>query len=184
MLRITGGNALIDPNLIVAKASLSEGMKVADLGCGTTGHFVFPIAKIVGKIGQVFAVDILKTVLENIDKRVKQDNIENVKTIWSDLEIYGATKIEPNSLDLAMLNNTLYLSSKRKNMISEAIRLLKKGGMLIVVEWKLVALPFGPSVENRVREDLVKTIAQNMGLELKEEFEAGPYHYGLIFEKH
>jgi ubiquinone/menaquinone biosynthesis C-methylase UbiE len=184
MLRITGGNALIDANLITIKADLTEGMKVADLGCGTTGHFVFPTARIVGKSGIVYAVDILKTALENVKKMVKQENAENVKTVWSDLEVYGATGIEPNSLDLVMLNNTLYLSSKRKNIISEAIRLLKKGGRLMIVEWKLVALPFGPSIENRVREDLIKNTAQKMGLELKEEFEAGPYHYGLIFEKH
>ncbi len=183
MLRITGGNALIDANLILAKAKISEAMKVADLGCGATGHFVFPTSRLVGKKGVVYAVDILKTVLENVQKRAKQENAENVVAIWSDLEIFGATKIEPNSLDIALLINTLYLSHKRIEIVKEGVRLLKKGGKMIVAEWKSIALPFGPSVENRVREELLKDSAPKLGLELIEEFDAGPYHYGLIFEK-
>jgi len=183
MLRITGGNALIDANLIVLKANICENMRIADLGCGATGHFVFPIAHVVGKKGKVYAIDILKTVLENVDKRKKQENADNVETIWSDLELFGATKIESNSIDVALLINTLYLSGKRKEIIREAVRLVKKGGIVLVVEWKSIALPLGPSIEHRVREDLLKGVSAKLGLELKEEFDAGPYHYGLTFEK-
>ncbi len=183
MLRITGGNALIDAATIINRAKIVENMKVADLGCGATGHFVFPIARLIGKKGAMYAVDILKTVLENVDKIAKQEGIENIKTVWSDLEIYGATKIEPNSLDLGLLINTLYLSNKRTEIIKESVRLLKKGGKLIVVEWRSTALPFGPSVEKRVKEEAVLELAPKLGLIQTEEFEAGPYHYGIIFEK-
>ena len=183
MLKNTGGNALIDANFIVGKAQIGESMIVADLGCGTTGHFIFPISKIVGKKGKVYAVDILKTVLETINKRAKQENSINVITIWSDLEIFGATKIESNSLDCALLINTLYLSQKRAEIIRETVRLLKKGGRMIVAEWKSIALPFGPAIEVRVKEDEMISTALKMGLDIRDEFEAGPYHYGLIFEK-
>jgi len=183
MLRITGGNALIDAGIIVKKAKITENMKVADLGCGATGHFVFPIARLVGKKGVVYAVDILKTVLGNIDKISKQEGLENIKTVWSDLEIFGATRIEPNSLDLGLLINTLYLSNKRIEIIKESVRLLKKGGKLIIAEWRSTALPFGPSVENRVKEEIVLEAAPKIGLLQVDEFDAGPYHYGLVFEK-
>ena len=53
MYKVTGGGILIDVNFILEKARIAEGMKVADLGCGTLGHFVFPAAKIVGKRGRV-----------------------------------------------------------------------------------------------------------------------------------
>ena len=183
MLKLTGGNVLIDTNLIIQKSGVQESMVVADLGCGTTGHFSFPFARAVGRKGTVYAVDILRTVLENVNKRMYQENIENVKTVWSDLEVYNATKINSNSLDLALLINTLYLSTKRMEIIREAVRLLKKGGKLMVVEWKMIALPFGPSVDKRVRADLLKSAAPKYSLEMLEEFNAGPYHYGLLFEK-
>jgi len=183
MLRITGGNVLLDVNVILSKAGVGEKMKVADLGCGASGHFVFPAASMVGEKGEVYAVDILKTVLETISRRIKQENISNIKTIWSNLEIFGATKIESGSLDLAFLVDTLYQSHKRVEILRESVRMLKKEGKLIVVEWKNIALPFGPPVEERVKIDPIKVGAQKLGLKLEEEFFAGQYHYGLVFVK-
>lgn len=184
MNRLTGGNVLIDPQLIIKKAGISDKMKVADLGCGALGHFVFPTAKVVGKKGKMYAVDILKTILENIQKRAKQDGLDNIiETVWTDLEIFGATKIESSSLDVAMLINTLYQSHKRVEILRESIRMLKKDGKLLVVEWENIATPLGPPAEERVKSESMISAAPKLGLKLEEEFEAGQYHYGLIFTK-
>jgi len=182
-MAITGGSTLLDVNLILNKGKITDRSKIAHLGCGASGHFVFPSGQIVGKGGVVFAVDILKTVLERIDRQATQDNLSNITTIWSDLEVFGATKIENASLDAAFLVNVLYESSKRAEILRESIRLLKKDGLLVVVEWKSIATPFGPSIEKRVRQDLLEAAGKKLGLHLFEEFEAGLYHYGLVFSK-
>ena len=183
MLRPIGGSSLVDANLILDKARVEDKSKVADLGCGSSGHFVFPAAKLVGKKGIVYAVDILRTALETINKRARLENLSNVKTVWSNLEIYGATKIESSSLDVAMLINTLYQSHKRSEILRESSRLLKKNGRLVIVEWKNIAAPFGPPPEERVKKDLIDNGAQRFGLKSDEEFDAGQYHYGLIYIK-
>lgn len=174
---------MIDVNLLFSKAQVEEKMKVADLGCGSSGHFVFPGAKLVGKKGIMYAVDILRTALETINKRAKAENLANIKTIWSNLEIFGATKIEAGSLDVGLLINTLYQSRKRAEILRESIRLLKKNGKLVIVEWKNIAAPFGPPTEEKVKKELVDNAAKRLGLKAEEEFEAGPYHYGLIYVK-
>lgn len=183
MQGVVGGNALIDVNLILDKACVGDKMKIADLGCGSSGHFIFSPARLVGKKGKIYAVDILKTVLETIGKRVRQENLANIETVWSDLEVFGATKIESNSLDAALLINTLYLSHKRAEILREAIRMMKKDGKLIVVEWKNIATLIGPPAEERVKKEFLITMAKKLGLNLEEEFEAGKYHYGLVFVK-
>jgi len=183
MFGLTGGNTLIDVNLLFSKAQIGEKMKVADLGCGSSGHFVFAGAKIIGKKGIIYAVDILRTALEAIGKRARAENLPNIKTIWSNLEIFGATKIEAGSLDVGLLINTLYQSRKRAEILRESIRLLKKNGKLVIVEWKNIIAPFGPLPEERVKKELVDNAAKKLGLRQEEEFEAGPYHYGLIYVK-
>ncbi|MDD4901010.1 MAG: methyltransferase domain-containing protein [Patescibacteria group bacterium] len=183
MQGLIGGSSLVDANLIFSKAQIAEKSKVADLGCGSSGHFVFPAAKLVGKKGVVYAVDILRTALETINKRIRVENFTNIKTVWSNLEIFGATKIEAGSLDVAMLINTLYQSHKRAEILRESIRLLKKNGRLVVVEWKNVATPFGPPPEERVKKELVDAGVKKLGLSPEAEFEAGEYHYGLIYVK-
>lgn len=176
-------NSLLDVSLVLKMAKVSERKKVADLGCGSTGFFTFGPAKLVGKNGKVYAVDILKPILEKIKRQAKQENFENIETIWSDLEMFNATKIEAGSLDVGLLVNTLYQSHKRAEIIRESIRMIKKGGMLAIVEWKDSYAPFGPPIEERVKKGLLVQAANKLGLQLEEEFEAGPYHYGVVFIK-
>ncbi len=183
MIKRTGGNTLLDPKFILGKARIKEKDTVGDLGCGSTGYFVFPISKMVGHEGSVYAIDILKTNLENISKKARQENTQNINTVWSDLEIYKATKIDNEKLDVILLVNTLYLSQKRAEMIRDSLRMLKKGGRLLVVEWEDTSLPFGPPTEERVRADNLKKVCKKFGLKVEEEFDAGDYHYGIRFIK-
>jgi len=179
----TSANTLLDIDLVLKKLNIKESMRVADLGCGSSGHFIFGIAKLIGARGRIYAIDILKTVLETLDQRIRQENFENIETIWSDLEVFQATKIETESLDIGLLINTLYQSKKRIQMLRESIRMIKKGGKLMIVEWKETSSPFGPLIEHRVKSEAIKSETQNLNLNLEDEFEAGQFHYGLLFTK-
>lgn len=174
---------LFDINFILNKIAIGEGQKVAELGCGNFGYFVFPVAKMVGPRGHLFAVDILKNTLEDIKKRALQENLQQIETVWSNLEVFKGAKIESAVLDQALLINILHQSEKRVEILREAIRMLKTGGKLLVVEWKNIASPLGPKTEQRVNKETLKEAAPKLGLSLSAEFEAGPYHYGLIFHK-
>ncbi len=179
----SGGNELLDPNKIFDKLEIKPGSRIADLGCGGSGHFIIPAASLVGSETNVYAVDILKSVLKNIVSSARIRGVNNIKPIWSNLEVYGATKIKDNSLDFAFLFNILFQSKKQKEIIKESLRLLKKGGKLAVIDWKDTNFSFGPPLEIRVKKEIIKKIALGLSLELVEEFKAGNYHYGLIFKK-
>lgn len=180
MMYIPTGSELLDPNKILAKLDLREGMFVADLGCGASGHFVYPSAKIVGENGRIYAVDILKSALSSIDSKTKLQNFTNVVPVWSDIEIFGGAKdIVDESCDAAYLINVRVKFA----MIKEALRTLKKGGKLLLVDWKAEATPFGPPTKDRISSEEAKKRAAELGLELEQEFDAGPHHWGLIYRK-
>ncbi len=175
--------ALFDIAKILSKMSIEERQHVAELGCGNFGFFVFPLARLVGRYGRVYAVDIMKATLEEITREAKKENLSQITAVWSNLEIFKATDIPLGSLDNALLVNVLHQSEKRLEILREAIRLLKRGGKLLIVEWKNIDLPFGPEPGRRVKLDALKSAIPKIGLNIKEEFEAGPYHYGLILTK-
>lgn len=174
---------LFDINFILHKIAIEENQTIGELGCGNFGYFVFPAAKAVGGRGRVFAVDIIKNTLEEIKKRALQENLTQIETIWSNLEVFKGAKIENSSLDRALIINVLHQSKKRAEIIREATRMLKTGGRLLIIEWKSSATPLGPRTEDRVNKEILKNAAPKLGLIITEEFEPGPYHYGLIFHK-
>lgn len=183
MVYISGGTELLDPKVILKRLGVTSGAAVADLGCGGSGHFIIPAARMVGDKKIVYAVDILKTVLRSVVTTARLEGVNNIKTIWSNLESPGATTIPAGSLDFAFLKNILFQSKKRDAMISEAVRLLRPGGKLLIIDWGKAMTSFGPEPASRVSPDEIKLIAASLNLKLVEEFEAGTYHFGLIFQK-
>lgn len=180
---LTGGTELINPHTLLERVGLRAGMHAADLGCGVTGHFIVPAARVVGSEGKAYAVDIQKSALAATESRAKLDGITNITSVWADIERLGATRIPPASLDVAMIVNTLFLARDRNQMMAEAARLTKSGGIVLVVEWKTDATAVGPPAAQRIGKDVARAAAKVAGLTERAEFEAGPYHYGLIFTK-
>ncbi len=182
-MQTTQGTILFDIASILNKIAIDDRQHVAELGCGNFGFFVFPLAKLVGRSGRVYAVDILRGTLEEIKKRALKDNLPQIIPIWSNLEVFKATNIETSSLDSALLVNVLHQSDKRIEIIREAVRLLKRNGKLLIVEWNNAPSPLGPEPDKRVKLEALKSAASKLGLDIKEEFGAGPYHYGIVLIK-
>ncbi|MFA6547362.1 MAG: methyltransferase domain-containing protein [Candidatus Magasanikbacteria bacterium] len=177
------GRALIDPFSIFTKIGLTKGMKVADMGCGRTGHFVFPAARIVGETGIVYAVDILKDVLESISSWVRTQALSNVQVIWSDIEMVNKTPIPPKSLDMCFFMNVLCGLKNKPGALLEASRLLKDDGQIVIVDWSKRLGTLGPSDDAIVDPKKLTETADECGLKLVKEILVSDYHYCLIFKK-
>lgn len=175
---------MIDVILLFQKAGLREGMHLADLGCGRTGNIVFPAAKTVGNLGIVYAVDILKDVLENIQKRAASDGFTNIHTVWADIEKTGKIAIPSASLDVVFLVNTLVQSNDRHAMLEEAARLLNDKARIVVVDWAKSGLPFGPKDDQIVDFGDIKSWGRGKNFAVQEDFDAGMYHKGVVLFKH
>lgn len=175
---------LLNPDsLLKDELGLGSGHHFADLGCGGAGYFTLPAARLVGSQGRVYAVDILKAALEGVIGKAKLENISNIETIWSDLEKLGATKIPAASLDFACLINIIFQSRQNELILKETARLLKAGGKLLIVDWKVQPTPFGPPLNNRLAPEKLVDLATIAGFTVAKQFEAGPYHYGFVLSK-
>ncbi len=177
------GTALINPYPIFEKIGLANGMRVADLGCGRTGHFVFPASRIVGETGIVYAVEIVKDILENIKSRVRSEGYHNVQAVWADIEVPERIPVPGGSLDSCFMVNVLFLLKEKGKALAAASRLVKQGGTVVIVDWAKKLGPLGPPPETMVRPESIRQIAELNGLNGGTEFKAGEYHFGIIFQK-
>ena len=181
MSPIAAGRALLDPRFIFAKAGLRLDMHYADLGAGSAGHLVLPAAILVGENGRVYAVDILKNVLEGVVGRARLEHITNLIPVWADVERFGVINIPSHSLGLVSLVNNIDLLKKGQGVLKNVKELLKTGGRFVVVDWNPSAASFGPKESDRMSADEAQKLIESLGFVIKEAFQAGPYHWGLVF---
>ncbi|MBI4433771.1 methyltransferase domain-containing protein, partial [Candidatus Uhrbacteria bacterium] len=131
--------------------------------------------------GMAYAVDIQKSALAGTAGRAKLDGASHITYIWSDIERVGATNIPAASLDVAMIVNTLYLTTHPDQAMIEAARLTKPHGRVLVVEWNPETTAVGPEAERRMTPDAVRAAASAAHLTEESMFAAGAYHQGFVF---
>jgi ubiquinone/menaquinone biosynthesis C-methylase UbiE len=177
------GTALIDPNKIFEKIQINAGERVADFGCGRTGHVVYLLAPMVGEKGVVYAVDIMKDVLESIKSQALSAGLANIQTVWSDVETEGAAAIPDESLDAGFFVNVFFMLKNRDRALREAARLIKPDGYLAVIDWQRKVGPLGPSETQMVNQDELAILADKAGFESFDKVVVGEYHFCRIFKK-
>lgn len=172
----------INPQTVIDQLEISEGMVVADFGCGT-GYFVFPIAKKIGETGIIYALDVLAPKLEAIESQAKLSGLTNVVTKRVNLEKDGGSKLENNSVDWVVLSNMLFQNQNKEIIIKEAARVVKPGGKMLVIEWEKKGDSFGLQEKMKISKEEVMELAKKNGLTFSNEITVSDFHYGLIFSK-
>ena len=169
----------LNPDEVLKQLKLQEDIVVADFGCGS-GGWVLPLAKKC-EDGKIYALDILEEPLSVIKSRAKLEQVSNIETIQCDIEDKNGSTLLESSCDLILMTNLLFECEDKKIVLQEGKRVLMSGGKILVVDWKKDN-PLTPEIE-KVDFEEIKKIAKKIGLKLIKEFDAGSYHYGLIFEK-
>jgi len=178
----------ISPQQVVGRWNVKKGDRVADLGCGG-GYFTIPLAYSAGEKGKVYAVDVMEGPVEAVRSKAFLERLNNVEVIRANLEKKNslADWIKAGSCQHVVLANTLYTTKKRKAIIAEAKRILEPKGQLIVIDWidKVgdAFRNFGPPMELRLSEKEVISLIGKTDFSFVDNFDAGQFHYGMIFKK-
>lgn len=172
----------LDPENLLKTAGLGPGMKLIDMGCGG-GSFTIPAARMVGDRGQVWAVDIMEPVLENIASTARINHLKNIHTLRCDLDTMGSCKTPELICDFAMVSKVLPQLQHPEFLVRNIYRALKTGGKVLIVEWVKEAGNFGPPPEQRISKDEAGEYFAKQGFKFLGEIETDEFHYGLVFQK-
>ena len=194
-------NGFLNPEEVLIQLELRKEMTAADFGSGS-GGWAIPLAKKL-EDGKVYAIDVLEEPLSALKSKAKIERVGNIETIRANIEGREGSGLKENLLDLVLMTNILFEVENKKVVFDEAKRVLKKNGKILVIDWKPESA-VGPK-EKRVSPEEVKKVAEEIGLKLEKpstkaklgagpvphrnevsgagEFQAGDYHYALIFTK-
>lgn len=104
--------------------------QILDFGFGF-GQYLFAATYTYPR-GMIYGIDGDAICIKEVGDKIKERGITNVKVIGE--EVSDLSRFEDNSMDLVLLYDTLHASfSKKKMLLDEAHRVLKKGGCLSVL---------------------------------------------------
>ncbi len=173
---------MIDPSSIVDQLDLKPGMRVADFGSGS-GHLTLLIARRVGESGRVTALDVQEPPLEMLREKAREANLTNIDAVRANLEVLGSSRLADGSQDAVFMAQILYQTPKKQDVIREAARILKPGGILVIIEWDKGKGGPGPSDEYRMSLEETQQLVTGEGLAFQRSLQAGTFHHAVIFTK-
>ena len=174
--------SFINPEDVLDQLVLGEGRTIADLGAGS-GAYVLPTARRVGDSGKVYAIDIQKHFLDKIKNDAKRARLTNVEVLAGDIEEEGGAKLKDNSVDVAILSNTLFQLEDKAGAAREIHRILEPSGRVLVVDWSDSFGGIGPEVDAIVLQEEARDIFERNGFTHERDIKAGDHHYGMVFRK-
>jgi ubiquinone/menaquinone biosynthesis C-methylase UbiE len=114
---------------VLVEIGLKEGQMVLDFGCGA-GIYTIPAAKLVGKEGKVYAVDISSKALNRMEERAKQEGLRNIMRVDATGE--ESIPLKDNTMDIVLLIDVLKDINNREHLFNEVYRVLKPSGVITV----------------------------------------------------
>jgi ubiquinone/menaquinone biosynthesis C-methylase UbiE len=167
------------PDEVVEKLGLKPGEAVADLGAGS-GYFTLRFAQAVGAAGKVYAVDIDRGMLDNIERRAREAQVENIQLVLAEAH---DPQLPASSVDMIFICDTLHHISDRATYYPLLARALRPGGRLVNIDFYKKPLPVGPPVVMKIsKEDMIEEV-KPAGFHLVKDFDFLPYQYFLIFQR-
>ena len=167
----------LDPAKVLQEFGVFGTQDVADFGAGA-GHFALEAAKRLDG-GRLFAIDIEKEMLSRLISEARLRNYDHVHSVWGDLARIGGVPVADKSFDKVIAISVLFDVDDRDAFVQETKRLIRKGGKILLVDWKEDST-FGPHRDTRISETDALSLFKKHGFEKEKNVNAGDYHYGMI----
>ena len=166
---------------ILRESGVRTGMQVADIGAGT-GLFTLLFARSVGPEGRVYAVDISPVFVQNILRRVEQEQLANVEGIVNTAKAAG---LVAGSIDLAFVCDTYHHFEYPAAMLRSIAAALRPGGQLVVIDFRRIPGVSRPWILRHVRGGRSEVAAEieQAGFELVASKDFLRENYFLRFRK-
>ena len=116
---------------VIAALKIKQGQVIADIGAGS-GVFSLPMGRAVRPGGTVYAVDIVKELLDHIETEATEQGMVNVKPILGG----PSDPLLPVDVDLMFLNDVLHHIEDRAGYLATLALYLKPGARIAIIDFR------------------------------------------------
>jgi len=166
---------------MVTALKIKPGMSICDMGCGN-GFHTLTMAKLTGKTGKVYAVDIQQEMLDFLEQRRKEAKIQD-GIIVPILGGENDPRLPENSIDLLLMVDVYHEFWEPEAMLAHIRKSLKPGGRVALVEYRAEdeTVPIKPD-HKMSKVQIMKEYTAN-GFKLVESYDKLPWQHLMFFER-
>jgi ubiquinone/menaquinone biosynthesis C-methylase UbiE len=139
-----------------------------------------PLARLVGKSGKVYAVDIQREMLGMLRQRARRAGLDNIVTIRGSLV---DPRLPEGQLDLVLLVDVYHEFSHPEQMLAAIRKSLKPNGRVALAEFRAEDpnVPIKP-LHKMSKEQILKEFPAN-GFKLAGQFDGLPWQHLMFFQR-
>jgi len=174
---------LIDTAKFFQELGLKIGTTFLDVACGW-GAYSLAASDIVGKDGQVYAVDLWEEGISSLRKEADSKGIQNLAAFVSD--VAQNIPVEDDCVDVCLMATVLHdlvADKVERQVIKEILRVMKSKSTLAIVEFYKKEGPPGPPKRVRLSPEEVVKILAAYGFKQNRYTEIGPDNYLQIYTR-
>lgn len=180
-------NSFFNVNLILEKLEIDKNVEnILEIGCGY-GTFTIQMANSIK--GNIFALDIEDSSIQNVNQKAENNKIRNIITLKADIldnynDMTTLINKKENTIDYVCLFNILHHYSPN-DFLDIAYKVLEVNGKVGIIHWRTdIETPRGPNMKIRPNSNKIKAILDKSKFEVyKDEILLEPYHWGMILQK-
>jgi arsenite methyltransferase len=166
------------PDEVIKALGLKPGDSIADIGAGT-GYFARRLAKAVGPLGTVLALDVEPAMVDHMKADAAASGLGDYRPALVKPDDPG---LAPRSVDLIFFCDSLHHVDNRVVYLRNLIPSLKSGGRVVDIDFKEGQLPVGPPPGHKLSQAKVMGEFEQAGYRLVRKHDFLPYQYFLEFE--
>lgn len=166
---------------VVELLRLSGAETVVDYGAGT-GIYTVAVAASVPD-GRVLAVEALSQLARLLREKITPELADRLTVIETSDNV---VPLDNGEADRVVMVDVLHHLYDQPDALQEVARLLRPGGLFVVLDWGDEERPVGPPPGHVLGLDTVREIVAGMGLDVVEAHEPGellPYHVAVVAAK-
>ncbi len=166
---------------VVELLKLDGAETVVDYGAGT-GIYTIAVAQAVPE-GKVFAVEALSQLVELLREKITPE-LEGRLCICETGD--NVVPVDDAEADRVVMVDVLHHLYDQPEALEEVVRVLRPGGLFVVVDWGDAERPLGPPRGHVLGLQTIRDIIAGMGLDMVEDHEPGDlleYHVVAVAAK-
>lgn len=165
-----------NPEAILKDVGLKSGSTFVDIGCGD-GFFSIPAARLVGKKGTVYCLDVNRDAIDLLRKKAFMAGLENLTLRVGRAE---ETIFCRSCADFLFFGIVLHDFQDPNKVLGNARAMLKASGRLVDLDWKKETMPLGPPLRARFSEKEAVDMIEKAGFYRESLRAVGKFSYLVV----